>query len=74
TMEDVYARVVKLLLASAVENGGKRVADLTHAEIGQRVGATREMVGRLLRDLARGGYIKSERGRITILRRPPQRW
>ena len=74
TMEDVYARVVKVLLASAVENGGKRVADLTHAEIGQRVGATREMVGRLLRDLARGGYIKSERGRITILRRPPQRW
>jgi CRP/FNR family cyclic AMP-dependent transcriptional regulator len=74
TMEDVYARVVKVLLASAVENGGKRVADLTHAEIGQRVGATREMVGRLLRDLARGGYIESERGRITILRRPPQRW
>lgn len=74
TMEDVYARVVKLLLASAVEDGGKRVVDLTHAEIGQRVGATREMVGRLLRDLARGGYIKSERGRITILRRPPQRW
>jgi CRP/FNR family cyclic AMP-dependent transcriptional regulator len=74
TMEDVYARVVKLLLASAVETGGKRVADLTHAEIGHRVGATREMVGRLLRDLARGGYIKSERGRITILRKPPQRW
>jgi CRP/FNR family cyclic AMP-dependent transcriptional regulator len=74
TMEDVYARVVKLLLASAVESGGKRVADLTHAEIGHRVGATREMVGRLLRDLARGGYIKSERGRITILRKPPPRW
>jgi CRP/FNR family cyclic AMP-dependent transcriptional regulator len=74
TMEDVYARVVKLLLACAVETGGKRVVDLTHAEIGHRVGATREMVGRLLRDLARGGYIKSERGRIIILRAPPQRW
>jgi hypothetical protein len=32
------------------------------------------MVGRLLRDLARGGYIRSERGRITILRTPPRRW
>jgi CRP/FNR family cyclic AMP-dependent transcriptional regulator len=74
SMEDVYARVVKLLLSRAVGTGGKPVADLTHAEIGQRVGATREMVGRLLRDLARGGYIKSERGRITILRKPPQRW
>jgi CRP/FNR family cyclic AMP-dependent transcriptional regulator len=74
TMEDVYGRVVKLLLARAVEADGKLVTRLTHAEIGQRVGATREMVGRVLRDLARGGYIKAERGRMTILRKPPNRW
>jgi CRP/FNR family cyclic AMP-dependent transcriptional regulator len=73
-MEDVYARMVKLLLARAVESEGKRVAEITHAELGHRVGATREMVGRLLRDLARGGYIKAERGRITILDTPPKRW
>jgi CRP/FNR family transcriptional regulator, cyclic AMP receptor protein len=74
TMEDVYARVVKLILQRAAERDGKPVAELTHAEIGHRVGATREMVGRLLRDLARGGYIKAEKGRITILRTPPPRW
>ena len=74
TMEDVYARVVKLLLARAVQTDGKLVADVTHTEIGHRVGATREMVGRVLRDLARGGYIKAERGRITVLRKPPRRW
>jgi len=75
TMEDVYGRVVKLLLATAVESEGKLVTErLTHAEIGQRVGATREMVGRVLRDLARGGYIKADRGRMTILHRPPGRW
>ena len=75
TMEDVYARVVKLLLARAVETGGKLVTErLTHVEIGHRVGATREMVGRILRDLARGGYIKADRGRMTILRKPPRRW
>jgi CRP/FNR family transcriptional regulator, cyclic AMP receptor protein len=73
-MEDVYARVVKLLQARAVRTGGKLVAELTHADIGHRVGATREMVGRLLRDLARGGYIKAERGRLTILRKLPARW
>jgi CRP/FNR family cyclic AMP-dependent transcriptional regulator len=73
-MEDVYARVVKLLFSRAVETDGKLVAEVTHAEVGHRVGATREMVGRLLRDLARGGYIKAERGRITILRKPPQHW
>jgi CRP/FNR family cyclic AMP-dependent transcriptional regulator len=75
TMEEVYGRVVKLLLARAVDSGGKLVAEhLTHAEIGHRVGATREMVGRVLRDLARGGYIETARGRITVLRKPPSRW
>ena len=75
TMEDVYGRVVKLLVALAEEGDGKRVTErLTHAEIGQRVGATREMVGRVLRDLARGGYIKVDRGRMVILRKPPSRW
>ena len=74
TMEDVYGRVVKLLLASSVDADGKMIIQrLTHAEIGQRVGATREMVGRVLRDLAKGGYVKAERGRITLLRKPPSR-
>lgn len=73
-MEDVYARLVKLLLARAVAVDGRLVAELTHAEIGHRVGATREMVGRLLRDLARGGYVKAERGRVILLRKLPRRW
>jgi len=28
----------------------------------------------VLRDLARGGYIKAERGRFAILRKPPRHW
>ena len=56
------------------ENGRLTTERLTHAEIGQRIGATREMVGRVLRDLARGGYIQAGRDRVTILRRPPPRW
>src|SRR5688572_18993632 len=75
TMEDVYGRVVKLLLAEAGQLAGKCVTGrLTHVEIGQRVGATREMVGRVMRDLARGGYIEVDGGRITIMRTPPGRW
>ena len=75
TMEDVYGRVVKLLLATAVKTDDKLVTErLTHAEIGKRIGATREMVGRVMRDLARGGYIEVTRGRVTIVRTPPRRW
>ena len=75
TMEDVYGRVVKLLLATAVKSDDKLITErLTHAEIGKRVGATREMVGRVMRDLTRGGYIEVIRGRVTIVRTPPRRW
>jgi len=72
----VSARVVDVLRADAEWVDGRLVVPLalTQQEIAQRVGATREMVGRLLRDLARGGYIKAEKGRITILRTPPPRW
>jgi CRP/FNR family cyclic AMP-dependent transcriptional regulator len=74
-MEDVYGRVTELLLASAAETEGGLVTErFTHAEIGRRVGATREMVGRVLRELARGGYLRADGGRFTILRRPPRHW
>lgn len=73
-MDEVYTRVVKLLLARAVPAGDRREAALTQAEIGERVGATREMVGKILRDLARGGYIEMGRGRIALLRQLPKRW
>lgn len=75
TMEEVYGRVVKLLLARAAQAGDKRsIEGLTHAEIGERVGATREMVGKILRDLAKGGYVEMARGRIAVLKKPPRRW
>lgn len=74
-LEDVYGRVTQLLVACAVETDGVPVTErFTHAEIGRRVGATREMVGRVLRGLARGGYIQVDRGRIAILRKPPRHW
>ena len=47
---------------------------MTQEEIARRVGATREMVGRVLRDLTRGGYLQVDRGRIEIVRKLPARW
>jgi CRP/FNR family cyclic AMP-dependent transcriptional regulator len=74
-MEDVYGRVTQFLLSRAVESGGQLMtARLTQEEIARRVGATREMVGRVLRDLTRGGYLEVDRGRITIVRKLPRRW
>jgi CRP/FNR family transcriptional regulator, cyclic AMP receptor protein len=74
SMEGVYGRVVWLLQRSATLSDGLRVTDrLTHADIARRVGATREMVGQVLRDLAHGGYIAPSGGRFTILKEPPRR-
>lgn len=74
---NVYGRVVRLLqsLARASADGALEIHDLpTQAEIAQRVGASREMVSILLRDLSTGGYIE-KRGRQLVIKKPlPQRW
>ena len=73
---DVYGRVARLLLELAEEVDGQLVIEekLTQKDIAQRVGASREMINRILRDLTTGGYVSVEGGRITINKAPPARW
>ena len=64
---DVYGRVVHLLesLAEPQADGSPPVARrLTHKEIASRVGASREMVSRLMKDLRDGGYIEVDTDRV----------
>jgi CRP/FNR family cyclic AMP-dependent transcriptional regulator len=46
----------------------------TQQEMASRVGASREMVSKILGDLASGGYIAVERDRIRIARALPRAW
>jgi len=73
---DVYGRVARLLLNMAVEKDGKLLIPekLTQQEIAERVGASRDMVSRIFRDLTAGGYITVENRFITINKKPPARW
>jgi CRP/FNR family cyclic AMP-dependent transcriptional regulator len=73
---DVYGRVARILLDMAVEREGKLVIPerLTQKDLAARVGASREMINRILRDLTTGGYVSIEGGRITINKPPPARW
>ena len=73
---DVYGRVARLLLNMAVEKNGKLEIPekLTQQEIAERVGASRDMVSRIFRDLTQGGYITVENRFITINKKPPARW
>jgi CRP/FNR family cyclic AMP-dependent transcriptional regulator len=73
---DVYGRVARLLLELSDEQDGKLVIPerLTQQEIANRVGASREMVSRILKDLTVGGYLAIERSRMVLNRRPPAHW
>jgi len=73
---DVYGRVARMLLELAVERGDTLVIEgrLTQQEMANRVGASREMISRILTDLADGGYITVARDRITIARALPRAW
>ncbi|MBL0142157.1 MAG: Crp/Fnr family transcriptional regulator [Betaproteobacteria bacterium] len=73
---DVYGRVARLLLNMAVESDGKlRIPEkITQQEIAERVGASRDMVSRIFRDLTVGGYISVENRIVTINKKPPARW
>jgi len=73
---DVYGRVARLLLDHAREDNGRLVVTdrMTQQEIAKRVGASREMVWRILDDLREGGYISVEDGYIVIRQALPKRW
>lgn len=73
---DVYGRVAHLLLDMAVEENGRLVIErrLTQQDIATRVGASREMVSRILKDLRAGGYVETEDNRMVVLRSPPKTW
>ena len=74
---DVYGRVARLLLELAEQDeGGTRVIreKLTQRDVANRVGASREMVSRILTDLAAGGYISVKQKHITVHKAPPRHW
>jgi CRP/FNR family cyclic AMP-dependent transcriptional regulator len=73
---DVYGRVARLLIELSQEVDGVLVIEerLTQQDIANRVGASREMVSRILKDLSIGGYIAQTRERIVLLKKPPAHW
>ncbi len=73
---DVFGRLARLLTSLAVEEGDLQVVRPrpTQQDIASRIGASREMVSRILKDLVVGGYLSLEADRIVIHRKFPNRW
>ena len=74
---DVYGRLTQLLLELAVPqpDGSAQLAErMTHQDLASRVGCSREMVSRILKDLESGGYIALRDRHIALLGKLPARW
>ncbi|MBV1880939.1 MAG: Crp/Fnr family transcriptional regulator [Pseudomonadales bacterium] len=74
-LKDVYGRIRKLLGDLSEKSGSDKIEEkLTQQEIANRVGSSREMVARILKDLSVGGYIVSEKKQITLLKSLPENY
>lgn len=70
---DVYGRLIALLTSLTPEQTGLGVLteQMTQQELAERVGASRDMVSRILHDLVEGGYVTVKSRRIEVLKRIP---
>jgi CRP/FNR family transcriptional regulator, cyclic AMP receptor protein len=69
---DVYSRLKRAVERLTPElNIGIHI---THLELAADVGASREMVSKLLKDLEVGGYIKVQSRQLSRLKALPERW
>jgi CRP/FNR family cyclic AMP-dependent transcriptional regulator len=75
-VKDVYSRFLRYVSDHAVEQDGATTIPerLTQQELAARIGGSREMVSRIMRELTVGGYISVDGKRIRILKRLPAHW
>ena len=71
-LNDVYGRLKNLVDEST---GDGRNLELTHQGMAQRLGCSREMVSKLVKDLELGGYLRRvSAGQYQRLKNLPARW
>ncbi len=74
-LNDVYGRLAATLRDLAREEDGRLITQaLTQQELAQMIGASREMVSRIFKELKAGDYIHLEDKRIVLTKKLPARW
>jgi CRP/FNR family cyclic AMP-dependent transcriptional regulator len=72
-LSDVYERLWHVMHKEFETHEG--ICTLTHLNMAGRIGSSREMVSKLIKDLERGGYVDTQkRGHIQQLKKIPVRW
>lgn len=75
-LQNVYQRLTSKLreLSEISENIVCLPRKYSNQELGAMIGASREMVGRILNDLVVGGYIEKRQNRWFLLKELPENW
>ncbi len=73
-LKDVYSRVRLLFEDLSVEREGQVLIEepMTQQAIADRVGSSREMVARIMKELVFGGYIRVDNKRLVIVQKLPE--
>lgn len=64
---DVHGRVARLIIELAREVNGNWVVDTGSEEMARMVGASREMVSRVLKEMREAGLIRRDKRKIVVL-------
>lgn len=75
-LQDVYGRLTRLLYEMAEEKDGRWIIAErpTQQAMASRIGSSREMVSRIMKDLAEGKYLSLEGRKLVIHRKLPLEW
>ena len=76
-LESAYERLCGLLnQLSVVESDQSCVIaeEFSQQDLAERIGASRDMVSKIFRELSKGGYLNYQKRRIVLLKPLPPRW
>lgn len=75
-LDNVYRRLADKLIELAIEEDDVLSLEkrYSHQDLGNMIGASREMVGKVISELVNGEYIELRDRRIFILRNLPRNW
>jgi CRP/FNR family cyclic AMP-dependent transcriptional regulator len=76
-LDSVYSRLIRFLGNNSIaQPDGTQILSerMTHQEMASRIGASREMVSRILKDLETGGYLATQDHRLVLLSKLPGQW
>lgn len=72
---DAYSRLSALLQRQQNAHAPFAPTPMTHAQMAQHIGCSREMVSRIMKELVQGGYVVREPDKLyRVCRRLPARW